>query len=148
MVCGDPVPPALFRYDVKVWSGTCKPGEGCLLDTKPVVENVNNYCERAGFGSTWRWCDTRPEGHPERVACDYLLVGQNKEKQWGPTWYGDGKPCDGTALTNCNNHPTEPFKLKVKGPGEFLACVADNVPLSPNAELAGPNGRCGLINVE
>ena len=147
MVC-DPTPPPLFRYVVKVWSGSCKPGEGCLLDSHPVVQNVDDYCGRAGFGSSWKFCETRLEGNPQRQACDYLLVGQAKDTlRWGPTWYGENRPC-GTDLSNCSNHPSEQFKVHVKGPGEFMACVDEKVPLSPEAELGGPNGRCGIINIE
>ena len=59
-----------FRYGL-VMPG----GSRIVFDSKPIVPNTNGYCDRAGFGD-WKFCETRPEGHPERVACDYLATGK------------------------------------------------------------------------
>jgi hypothetical protein len=93
MVC-DPTPPPLLRLKVVEWR---RHGNGWVLDSSPEVPNVDNYCDRVGFGS-WKFCFTRPEGHPQRVACDYLVTGTAKDTgRWGPTWTVDVTGDDHTA---------------------------------------------------
>src|SRR5262249_7374181 len=82
MVC-DPTPPPLYGLKLKVhaYSG----GARRILDSRPVVINVNNYCERAGFATTAKFCFTRQEGDPQSTACDYLAVGKSPETgRFGP----------------------------------------------------------------
>ncbi len=134
MTCS-PTPPPLLRMQVGVFSTT----DGrVILDSKPLVANVDHYCDRVGFGD-WKFCDTRPEGNAERVACDYLATGIASDTgRWGPTWIGEGKPC-GAEFSLCANHPTNQFMAIAKGKGEFQACASDEVPLAPNGS------RCGTL---
>lgn len=139
LVCSSPTPPPMLRMSVKVHA---RDGKRIVLDSKPLVPNTNGYCEKAGFGD-WKYCETRPEGHPERVACDYLAVGQSEETgRWGPTWYfGDDEVC-GTNTENCANHPTEQFLAIAKKKGAYVACAAEDKP------VADGGSRCGEIEVQ
>ena len=74
---------------LKVHAG--EPGR-YVLDSKPLVVNENGYCDKVGFGD-WKFCETRPEGHPEREACDYLVTGKARTGRWGPSWYHDNDLC-------------------------------------------------------
>jgi hypothetical protein len=134
MTCS-PTPPPLMRMQIKIHSND---GGRVVLDSKPVVKNVDDYCHRVGLGSG-KYCDTRAEGHLERVACDYLATGKATDTdRWGPNWIGEGKPC-GAEFSNCGNHPDNQFMAIAKGHGEFKACAADNAPVATDGE------RCGIF---
>jgi hypothetical protein len=136
MVCS-PTPPPLYRMHVKVHS---KDNLGRLvLDSKPLVMNVNGYCDRVGFGD-WKFCDTRPEGDPQRVACDYLVTGRAQDTgRWGPTWYYGDQLCS-SVTGSCNTHPSEQFMAIAKASGTYAACAAESWPVAANgmrcAEIA------------
>jgi len=135
MTCS-PTPPPLLRMQLKIHAN--EDGR-VVLDSKPLVVNVDHYCDRVGFGD-WKFCDTRIEGDPQRVACDYMAAGKSAETgRWGPTWYYDGQLCSTT--TQCANHPTEQFMAIAKNSGTFMACAADTVPVSPDGT------RCGTIDI-
>ena len=113
-------------------------GNRTILDSSPLVDNVDHYCDRVGFGD-WKQCETRIEGDPQRAACDYLAVGKARDTgRWGPTWIGEGKPC-GADFSQCANHATDQFLVVAKGKGEFQACVAEEVP------LAARGVRCSIF---
>ena len=133
MTCS-PTPPPLLRMQVSVWRDH---GDGMLLDSKPVVPNVDHYCDRVGFGD-WKFCDTRPEGDPERVACDYLATGKADTGRWGPSWIGEGKPC-GSEFSLCTLHPDNQFLAIAKAKGEFKACASQLAPVAANGD------RCGTV---
>lgn len=140
MVC-DPTPPPLLGIKAAMWRGH---GEGWVLDSNPIVPNVDGYCDRVGVGD-WQFCPTRPEGDPQREACDYLAIGQASDTgRWGPTWTIDGKPCDGTG--SCVNHPDNQFKAIAKGPGRYEACAS---PLARvyTGNSPYPGSRCGAVEV-
>jgi hypothetical protein len=141
MVC-DPTPPPLRRVLPQMWRPR---GNGWILDTKPQVMNVDNYCERTGQGSG-SWCDTRIEGDSQREACDYLAVGQASDTgRWGPTWTYNGKPCDppgAEPTTNCNNYPDNQFKAIARGSGLYEACASALAKVDP---VQGE--RCGQVLV-
>ena len=138
MVCPDPTPPPLLRMQLKVHGVD---GNRTILDSKPLVPNVNGYCEKVGFGD-WKFCDTRLEGSPDRVACDYLATGRSDDTgRWGPTWYYQDVLC-GTDPSVCADHPTEQFLTVAKAKGAYEACASQDVPVDP----AG--SRCGEIQVE
>jgi hypothetical protein len=125
MMCS-PTPPPLLRMHIKVQA---EDGSRTILDSSPLVPNVDNYCDRVGFGA-WKFCETRPEGDPQRVACDYLAVGIASDTgRWGPRWIGEGKPC-GAEFSQCANHATNQFLAIARGKGEFQACVAEDAPVS------------------
>ncbi len=136
MVC-DPTPPPMLRIHVKIHSDD---NGHIVLDSKPQVPNIDNYCDRVGFGS-WQFCDTRPEGNEQRGACDYLAVGVSQDTgRWGPTWYYNDEVCGQS--TRCHNHPTNQFMAVAKNSGKFFACAADDVPVATNGT------RCGAIEIE
>lgn len=143
MVC-DPTPPPLYGIIVKVHNNV---GTRKTLDSRPVVINVNNYCEKAGFATTARFCFTRTEGDTQAPACDYLAVGKSAETgRWGPTWTWNDKPCTaGAGEDGCTNHPDNQFLLNTRGDGTYEACVAADIPLSQNPDL--PGSRCGKCTI-
>jgi hypothetical protein len=141
MVC-DPTPPPLLRLNVGEWR---RHGDGWILDSSPVVPNIDHYCDRAGFGD-WKFCFTRPEGDPQRIACDYLVTGQAKDTgRWGPTWTVDGHACDGTGA--CINHPDEQYKAIARGSGEYEACVSPLVKIY-DGNSPYPGTPCGGVEVQ
>ena len=136
MVC-DPTPPPLYGLVLKEHS----PRE---LDSRPQVINVDNFCERAGFPASSKFCFTRQEGDPQAEACDYLAVGKASDTgRWGPTWTLDGQPCSGGG--GCVNHPGNQFLVIHYTDGVYLACVAPEVPLSTDPVRAG--SRCGICKI-
>jgi len=137
MVC-DPTPPPLYGIIVKVHAGTA---DRAVLDSKPIVINVDNYCERVtGIGG--KFCDTRLEGNDQRVACDYLAIGKARDTgRWGPTWSFNDQPCDGANFGSCANHQSEQFLAVAKADGKFEACAADDVRVWPDG-----GSRCGVCN--
>ncbi|HEX9185662.1 MAG TPA: hypothetical protein VGB87_01235, partial [Vicinamibacteria bacterium] len=137
MTCS-PTPPPLLRVQVKIHA---EDGDRIVLDSKPVVPNVDHYCDRVGFGD-WKFCDTRPEGDPQRVACDYLVMGKAEDTgRWGPTWFYGRDLCS-YFPDKCANHPSEQFLAIAKAKGTFEACAAEGWPLAPNAS------RCGVIEIQ
>ncbi len=138
MVCGEPTPPPMLRMNVKIHG---LEGSRIVFDSKPVVPNTNGYCDKAGFGD-WKFCDTRPEGHPDRVACDYLVAGVSPAtKRWGPTWYFNDTPC-GSNPTDCAHHPSEQFMTIGKSKGTYVACAAETTP------VAAGGSRCGVYELK
>jgi len=140
MVC-DPTPPPMLGLKAVMWR---RHGNGWVLDSTPIVPNVDRYCDRVGFGD-WKFCFTRPEGNPQREACDYLVVGQASDTgRWGPTWTIDGKPCDGKAA--CVNQPDNQFQAIARGPGRYEACAS---PLARvyDGDDPYPGTRCGQVDV-
>lgn len=141
MVCSSPTPPPMLRMHLKV-HGVPSPGvERWVLDSKPLVPNVDGYCDKVGFGD-WKFCDTRPEGHPEREACDFLVVGQAEDTQrWGPTWYFKDGLC-ALSPNDCANHQSQQFQAVAKSKGVYEACAAPDRPVASNGS------RCGTFTIE
>ena len=112
-----------------------------MFDSKPVVPNTNGYCDKVGFGD-WKFCDTRPEGHPER---DRVRLPRDRDSpqtdRWGPTWFFDDQPC-GTDPTQCAHHPSEQFMTIGKAKGTYEACAAETTPVAPGGS------RCGTYELE
>lgn len=135
MVCS-PTPPPLHYLHVYVYDYDPVSGR-IILDSKPVVTNVDNYCSKVGTGSG-EFCDTRKEGDPQRTACDYLMTGISPATgRWGPTWTWDGKPCDGDNFTSCANHQTNQFMAIAKTKGTYLACASAEVPVATDGTRCG-----------
>jgi hypothetical protein len=135
MVCS-PTPPPLYGYKVSVFDNS---SSRIILDSKPQVANVDGYCAKVGTGGqTQKFCDTRPEGDPQRTACDYLMTGISPATgRWGPTWTWDGKPCDGENFTSCANHQTNQFMAIAKTKGTYVACASPEVPVAPGQSACG-----------
>jgi hypothetical protein len=137
MVCS-PTPPPLYRMSVKVHAGE---SGRWILDSKPLVVSEDGYCDKMGFGD-WKFCETRPEGHPQREACDYLVTGKASDTgRWGPNWYHDNDICS-TVPGVCVNHGSNQFLAVAKDTGEYRACAAEGWPLAANGT------RCGAIEIE
>lgn len=118
-----------------------------LLDSRPQVVNVDGYCGKVGFDPRAKYCDTRPEGHPQREACDGLIVGKARDTgRVGPTWSDPAdKPCvapgdTGTQLA-CINTENQ-FLVVARGEGQFLACASEDWPLGDDGS------RCGGCTVK
>jgi hypothetical protein len=143
MVC-DPTPPPLYGIIVKVHNdlGTRK-----TLDSRPQVINVGDFCERAGFAATAKFCFTRTEGDTQAPACDYLAVGRSVDTgRWGPTWSFNDKPCTaGPGENGCTNHPDNQFLVNTRGDGVYEACAAPDIPLSQDPDK--PGSRCGRCTI-
>lgn len=141
MVC-DPTPPPLYRMEPKKWR---RHGAGWIFDSAPAVWNVDNYCQRVGLSG--KFCATRPEGDPQRVACDYLAVGISPETgRWGPTWSRNGQRCDPPNTPNsthpCLNYDDNQFKLIVKATGVYEACASPLAKVDPEV-----GSRCGQVDL-
>lgn len=135
MTC-NPTPPPLYGMKVKIHDDS---GSRKVLDSKPLVMNVDGYCARVGSGGeTQKFCETRLEDNPERTACDYLATGKSAATgRWGPTWTWDGKPCDGENFTSCANHQDNQFMAIAKTSGKYVACAAPEVPVHPEGQACG-----------
>jgi len=135
MVCS-PTPPPMLRMQLKIHANDAG---RLVLDSKPLVPNIDHYCDRVGFGD-WKFCDTRPEGDLQRVACDFMVTGKSEDTgRWGPTWYYADHLCGSGG--GCSNHPTNQFMAIAKASGTYSACAADSVPVADNGT------RCGEIDV-
>jgi hypothetical protein len=99
------------------------------LDARPIVENIDGYCQKVGLGSVnTKYCDTRAEGDPQREACDALVVGRARDtNRYGPTWYYNDVNCSATSIEGCRNHADNQFLVVARGPGRYLACASDDV---------------------
>jgi hypothetical protein len=137
MTC-NPTPPPLLRMQLKIHDDS---GDRKVLDSKPLVVNVDSYCDRMGFGS-WKFCDTRQEGDPQRTACDYLVTGKAEDTgRWGPTWYYVRDLC-ADFPDKCANHPDNQFMVVAKATGIYEACAAPGWPVASNGT------RCGTIEIK
>jgi hypothetical protein len=144
LVC-DPTPPPLYGINVKVHFDSG--GQRKTLDSRPVVINMGDFCDKAGFAASAKFCFTRQEGDPQATACDYLAVGRSGETgRWGPTWSYNGKPCTaGPGENGCSNHPDNQFLVNTRGDGTYEACAAPEIPLSQDPDK--PGSRCGSCRI-
>ena len=125
--CSDPSPPPLARVDVKI---LIVGASRLILDATPIVGPDPDYCEKIGYTDRRRFCPPRPEGNPERGACDDLLVGRALDtNRYGPTWTVNGENCVNYAkrMPFCNNHPDNQFLVEAFGAGMYEACSRSNV---------------------
>ena len=124
--CSNPSPGAVSRIDVKVHIyGASR----LILDATPLVGPDANYCKAIGYTDGRRYCPTRPEGDPERGACDAALVGTASDTgRIGPTWSANGKGCTGSGPSPyCENYPDNQFLVFAYGAGTYRACIRSGV---------------------
>jgi hypothetical protein len=123
--CGLPYPPPISRVIAKVHIQT---PDYWTLDSTPQVGPDHNYCREVGFTDGRSWCPVRPEGHPERVACENWAVGKAEDTgRYGPTWDLEGETwCTGPA-SGCMQHPDNQYQLNVIAGGWYNACVKGDV---------------------
>jgi hypothetical protein len=131
--CRKPYPPPVTRFNAKVH---LKSAEIFTLDSTAIVGPDAAYCEAIGFTDFRAFCPVRPEGHPERAACEAWRVGKAKDTgRVNPTWTRNGQLCTG-ATSGCQNHPDNQYQLFVYagGGGVFTVCAE--------------NGACGVVEVD
>lgn len=124
--CGAPSPPAISRVNVKVHG---QGGDRTLLDSTPLVGPDVEYCRKIGYTDGRSFCPVRPDGHPERPACEAARVGRASDTgRSGPTWSANGKRCNGPdGGTACMNHPDNQYQAYAYGSGTFKACTSGGV---------------------
>jgi hypothetical protein len=107
--CGRPYPPPVTRFNCKVH---LKSNEFYTLDSTPIVGPDMDYCALIGYTDSRSLCPVRPEGAPDRVACENWRVGKAKDTgRVGPTWRkADGSFCTGPE-SGCANHPDNQYQL-------------------------------------
>ena len=133
--CGAPYPPPVYRFRVHVY---VQNQDTTSLDSTPLVRDAI-YCAQIGYPDRVE-CPVRPEGSPERVACETWAVGYAQDSgRAGPTWtfhtdeHPDGVYCTGKG-SGCVNHPSNQYQLNAYDSGWYRAC--------------GRNGACGSFFVE
>ena len=121
--CGDPLPPPISRMGPPTsTSGARTSG---LSDVTPQVHD-GDYCTKVGFVGRLD-CPVRPEGAPDRFACEIYAIGYAKDTgRPGPTWTRNGHYCTGQA-GDCENHEENQFLLYAYGSGYYEACTDDGV---------------------
>jgi hypothetical protein len=132
--CPSPKPPPLARVDVGI---LIVGASRLILDSTPIVGPDPDYCEAIGFTDRRRFCPPRPEGHPDREACDAILIGRALDtNRYGPTWTANQKNCVEGAIRPpfCGNHPENQFLVFAYGAGFYEACSR--------------SGVCGAVRVQ
>jgi len=97
-----------------------------LLDATPLVGPDATYCAAIGYTDGRSFCPVRPDGHPERAACEALRVGAAQDTgRIGPTWSVNGRSCSGGEATpSCENHPDNQYLVYAFTGGTFRACAS------------------------
>ena len=129
--CGAPYPPPISRFRVNVhFTGH----DFDTLDSTPLVGHDVVYCAAIGYTDGRSLCPVRPEGHPQREACEEWAVGRAEDTgRPGPTWTnGDGAFCTG-GDTGCRNADNQ-YQLWVHASGTYRACAK--------------NMACGSVQVQ
>lgn len=122
--CDTPLPPAVSKMDAKVH---LRGASAWILDATPLVGPDVEYCKKIGFTDGRTFCAVRPEGNPQRAACELYAVGKAKDtNRAGPTWYADGQLCQKGA-NGCENHPDNQYLLLAYRGGTYSACAGNNV---------------------
>jgi hypothetical protein len=128
--CNRPFPPPISRVKVKVHF---RSGEVWTLNGTPLVGHDQLYCREIGFTDGRTLCPVRPEGHPERIACEEWAVGKALDTgRRGPTWYFEDRFCTGQE-SGCQNADNQ-YLLWVWDSGLYKACAR--------------NGACGKTDVD
>ncbi|MGE5126132.1 MAG: hypothetical protein ACM3PV_07560 [Betaproteobacteria bacterium] len=121
--CGRPYPPPVTRFNCKIHL----PGiEFVTLDSTPIVGPDAAYCAAIGYTDGRSLCPVRPEGAPDRLACELWRIGRAKDTgRPGPTWTkSDGSYCTGKD-SGCQNSPDNQFLLWAYVSGSYTV-TAEN----------------------
>lgn len=126
--CGRPYPPVVTRFNCKVH---IKSPEYYTLDSTPIVGHNAAYCAAIGYTDGRSLCPVRPEGAPDREACENWRVGKAQDTgRGGPTWRkGDGSFCTGPA-SGCQNHPDTQYALWTYAPGTYTVSAENGASCS------------------
>jgi hypothetical protein len=124
--CGPPTPPAVSRINVKIYNAS---RDRVILDSTPQVGPDWVYCRAIGYTDGRSFCPVRPDGHPERLACEAARIGRATDTgRVGPTWTANGQPCTGVKPgASCVNHGSNQFFVFAYGAGTFRACAQSGV---------------------
>jgi hypothetical protein len=123
--CGNPLPPPVTRMKAKIH---LKGGSRWTLDSTPLIGPDAAYCKKIGYTDGRLYCPVRPEGAPDREACEAYAIGKARDTgRNGPTWYKDGQLCTGQATTGCENSEENQYQLWVYVSGHYDACTRDDV---------------------
>jgi hypothetical protein len=129
--CYKPYPPPVTRFNVKVH---LKTQPAYTLDSTPIVGPDVAYCASVGYTDGRALCPVRPEGYPDREACEAWRVGKASDTgRTGPTWTFEGQPCTGPDI-GCENSPTNQYQVLAYKGGRYQACAE--------------NGACGSTFVD
>jgi hypothetical protein len=125
--CGEPLPPWEDAYGFSI--GVLRDGDTIkILNASPLIRNPS-YCAEIGLPGPY--CKTRPEGHPQRAACDHYLSGISLSGRPGPNWFqvidGQWFNCGGYAGvpdegSTCGLKESDQYLLDVSGPAIYRAC--------------------------
>jgi hypothetical protein len=126
--CGRPYPPVVTRFNCKVH---IKGPEYYTLDSTPIVGHDAEYCASIGFTDGRSLCPVRPEGAPDREACEAWRVGKAQDTgRPGPTWRKeDGSFCTGPA-SGCQNHPDTQYGLWTYVGGTYVVSAENGASCS------------------
>ncbi len=126
--CGRPYPPPVTRINCKVH---IRGPEYYTLDSTPIVGHDAEYCAAIGYTDGRSLCPVRPEGAPDRVACENWRVGTAQDTgRGGPTWRkSDGSFCTGPE-SGCQNHPNTQYSLWTYVPGTYTVSAENGASCS------------------
>lgn len=74
--CGQPYPPPVTRFQAKIHQ---KDRDFWQIDSTPLVGPNVEYCWSVGFTDGRSICPVRPEGAPDREACELWRIGKAKD---------------------------------------------------------------------
>jgi hypothetical protein len=104
-----------------------KGSEYWTIDSTPLVGPDAAYCQEIGFTDGRQFCAVRPEGNPERAACEAYAVGAAADTgRPGPTWTRNGQYCPGPS-GGCENSPDNQYQVWAFLGGTYRACAANGV---------------------
>ena len=123
--------PPLSSSTSRSTSGAATPGSSIR---RPSSGRTPTYCAKIGFTDGRAVCPVRPEGNPERQACELYVTGRATDTgRPGPTWTFGGGSCTGRA-SGCENSADNQYQLRIFQGGVFKAC--------------GRNGVCGEVQAD
>jgi hypothetical protein len=126
--CGRPYPPPVTRINCKLH---IRGPEYYTLDSTPIVGHDAVYCAAIGYTDGRSLCPVRPEGAPDREACEAWRVGKAQDTgRPGPTWRkADGSFCTGRE-SGCMNHPDNQYSLWTYVPGTYTVSAENGASCS------------------
>lgn len=121
--CGKPYPPPVTRFECEVHLHAA---DYDTLDSTPLVGPDVEYCAAIGYTDGRSFCPVRPDGAPDRFACEIWRVGTADNTGYpGPTWTKvDVGYCTGPT-SGCQVAPGNPFQLWAYTGGPYKV-EADN----------------------
>jgi hypothetical protein len=140
--CGQPYPPPITRFQVKIHE---KDADFWQLDATPMVGPDVEYCAAIGFTDGRSICSIRPEGAPDRLACELWRLGKAQDTGRNePTWIFFGK--DGTqSFCSTTDAPAAPCWRYVNDPDNVTKVKAIKGGLY---RACAENGACSDIDVD